>query len=325
MSGKSAVLMNTDLSLPLFRRGKVRDVYDVGDKLLIVSTDRISAFDVVLPCGIPDKGRVLNQLSAFWFKKTAHILPNHLVRVIDGEDTLQDIIAGASTVIARNKVTKQSQRERDSSFTLGTSLIGRSMLAAKAERIPVECVVRGYLSGSAWAEYRETGRVGDIHLPSGMKESQELSRPVFTPTTKSDTEHDRPLTNEDISELGVDKILGELEDRSLRIYSYARDYAKHRGIIIADTKFEFGCINGQLALIDELLTPDSSRFWDASQYEVGHSQPSFDKQPVRDWLVDSGWDKRPPAPMLPPEVIERTSERYREVYTKLTGGVLKEQ
>ena len=325
MSGKSVVLMNTDLSLPLFRRGKVRDVYDVGDKLLIVSTDRISAFDVVLPCGIPDKGRVLNQLSAFWFKKTAHILPNHLVRVIDGEDTLQDIIAGASTVIARNKVTKQSQRERDSSFTLGTSLIGRSMLVAKAERIPVECVVRGYLSGSAWAEYRETGRVGDIHLPSGMKESQELSRPVFTPTTKSDTEHDRPLTNEDISELGVDKILGELEDRSLRIYSYARDYAKHRGIIIADTKFEFGFINGQLALIDELLTPDSSRFWDASRYEVGHSQPSFDKQPVRDWLVDSGWDKRPPAPMLPPEVIVRTSERYREVYTKLTGGALKEQ
>lgn len=325
MSGKSAVLMNTDLSLPLFRRGKVRDVYDVGDKLLIVSTDRISAFDVVLPCGIPDKGRVLNQLSAFWFKKTAHILPNHLVRVIDGEDTLQDIIAGASTVIARNKVTKQSQRERDSSLTLRTSLIGRSMLVAKAERIPIECVVRGYLSGSAWAEYKETGRVGDIHLPSGMKESQELSRPVFTPTTKSDTEHDRPLTTEDISELGVDKILGELEDRSLRIYSYARDYAKHRGIIIADTKFEFGFINGQLALIDELLTPDSSRFWDAGQYEVGHSQPSFDKQPVRDWLVDSGWDKRPPAPMLPPEVIERTSERYREVYTKLTGGVLKEQ
>jgi phosphoribosylaminoimidazole-succinocarboxamide synthase len=325
MSGKSAVLMNTDLFLPLFRRGKVRDVYDVGDKFLIVSTDRISAFDVVLPCGIPDKGRVLNQLSAFWFKKTAHILPNHLVRVIDGEDTLQDIIAGASTVIASYKVTKQSQRERDSLFTLGTSLIGRSMLVAKAERIPVECVVRGYLSGSAWAEYKETGRVGDIHLPSGMKESQELSRPVFTPTTKSDTEHDRPLTDEDISELGVDKILGELEDRSLRIYSYARDYAKHRGIIIADTKFEFGCINGQLALIDELLTPDSSRFWDASQYEVGHSQPSFDKQPVRDWLVDSGWDKRPPAPMLPPEVIERTSERYREVYTKLTGGVLKEQ
>jgi phosphoribosylaminoimidazole-succinocarboxamide synthase len=325
MSGKSAVLMNTDLFLPLFRRGKVRDVYDVGDKFLIVSTDRISAFDVVLPCGIPDKGRVLNQLSAFWFKKTAHILPNHLVRVIDGEDTLQDIIAGASTVIASYKVTKQSQRERDSLFTLGTSLIGRSMLVAKAERIPVECVVRGYLSGSAWAEYKETGRVGDIHLPSGMKESQELSRPVFTPTTKSDTEHDRPLTDEDINELGVDKILGELEDRSLRIYSYARDYAKHRGIIIADTKFEFGCINGQLALIDELLTPDSSRFWDASQYEVGHSQPSFDKQPVRDWLVDSGWDKRPPAPMLPPEVIERTSERYREVYTKLTGGVLKEQ
>ena len=156
-----------------------------------------------------------------------------------------------------------------------------------------------------------------------MKESQELSQPVFTPTTKSDTEHDRPLTNEDIRELGVDKIFGELEQKSLRIYSYARDYAKRRGIIIADTKFEFGFINGQLALIDELLTPDSSRFWDASQYEAGHSQPSFDKQPVRDWLADSGWDKKPPAPMLPPEVIERTSKRYREVYRKLTGGVLK--
>jgi phosphoribosylaminoimidazole-succinocarboxamide synthase len=158
-----------------------------------------------------------------------------------------------------------------------------------------------------------------------MKESQEWSQPVFTPTTKSDTEHDQPLTKEDIGELGIDKIFGELEDKSQLIYSYARDYAKRRGIIIADTKFEFGFINDQLALIDELLTPDSSRFWDASQYEAGHSQPSFDKQPVRDWLVDSGWNKKPPAPMLPPEVVERTSERYREVYTKLTGSVLKEQ
>jgi phosphoribosylaminoimidazole-succinocarboxamide synthase len=315
MSSSPTVLIDTDLSLPLFRRGKVRDVYDLGDRLLIVSTDRISAFDVVLPCGIPDKGRVLNQLSAFWFKKTAHILPNHLVKVIDSVAALQDVIARAES-------PKQSQWRGDSPTTLRTSLIGRSMLVAKAERIPVECVVRGYLSGSAWAEYKETGKVGDIRLPLGMKESQELSQPVFTPTTKSETEHDRPLTDKDTKELGVAKIFGELEQKSLRIYSYARDYARLRGIIIADTKFEFGFINGQIALIDELLTPDSSRFWDASQYEVGHSQPSFDKQPVRDWLVDSGWDKKLPAPMLPPEVIRRTSERYREVYKKLAGGAL---
>ena len=309
MSSSPTVLINTNLSLPLFRCGKVRDVYDVGDKLLIVSTDRISAFDVVLPCGIPEKGKVLNQLSAFWFKKTAHILPNHLIKVIDSQDTLRDVLSHLAADSYQLKALNY--------------LIGRSMLVAKAERIPVECVVRGYLSGSAWAEYEETGKVGDIRLPAGMKESQELSQPVFTPTTKSETEHDRPLTNKDIKELRVDKIFGELEQRSLLIYSYARDYAKRRGIIIADTKFEFGFINGQLALIDELLTPDSSRFWDASQYEVGHSQPSFDKQPVRDWLSASGWNKEPPAPMLPPEVIERTSKRYREVYRKLTGGVLK--
>jgi phosphoribosylaminoimidazole-succinocarboxamide synthase len=316
MSSSPTVLINTNLPLPLFRRGKVRDVYGLGDKLLIVSTDRISAFDVVLPCGIPGKGRVLNQLSAFWFEKTAHILPNHLIKVIDNVDTLRDVIARAES-------PKQSQWKIDSSLTLGTSLIGRSMFVAKAERIPVECVVRGYLSGSAWAEYKETGKIADIRLPQGMKESQELSQPIFTPTTKSDTEHDRPLTNQDIKALGIEDIFKELEQKSLVIYSYARDYAKRRGIIIADTKFEFGFINGQLALIDELLTPDSSRFWDASQYEVGHSQPSFDKQPVRDWLSDSGWDKEPPAPMLPPEVIERTSKRYREVYNKLTGGVLR--
>jgi phosphoribosylaminoimidazole-succinocarboxamide synthase len=311
MSGSPTVLINTTLALPLFRRGKVRDVYDLGDKLLIVSTDRISAFDVVLPCGIPDKGKVLNQLSAFWFEKTAHILPNHLIKAIDSVDTLRD-------VIGRSERPKQSQWKRDSSITLGTSLIGRSMIVAKAERIPVECVVRGYLSGSAWAEYKETGTIGHIHLPSRMRESQELSQPIFTPTTKSDTEHDRPLTNQDVKDLGIENIFEELEQKSLLIYGYARDYANARGIIIADTKFEFGFINGQLALIDELLTPDSSRFWDVDQYEVGHSQPSFDKQPVRDWLSASGWDKEPPAPMLPQEVIKRTSKRYREVYSRLT-------
>jgi len=304
-----SILLETNLALPVFRRGKVRDVYDLGDKLLIVSTDRISAFDVVLPCGIPDKGKVLNQLSAFWFEKTAHILPNHLIKVIDNSDSVG--------VVVKEMKNLSSQPEEFPDF-----LIGRSMLVAKAERISVECVVRGYISGSAWAEYKETEKVGNVHLPSGMKESQELVQPIFTPTTKSDTEHDRPLTNQDVEDLGIEDIFEELKQKSLVIYRYARDYAKQRGIIIADTKFEFGFINGQLALIDELLTPDSSRFWDASQYEVSHSQPSFDKQPVRDWLAASGWDKEPPAPMLPPEVIERTSKRYREVYTRLTGKVL---
>ena len=294
-----SVLLETNLSLPLFRRGKVRDVYDLGDKLLIVSTDRISAFDAVLPCGIPDKGRVLNQLSAFWFAKTAHVVPNHLIKIIDSVDILQDILSQLAAL---------------------DYLVGRSMLVTKSERIPVECVVRGYLSGSAWAEYEEAGKVGHTSLPSGMKESEELSQPIFTPTTKSDTEHDRPLTRQDVKDLGIEDLFEELEEKSLLIYRYARDYARSRGIIIADTKFEFGLINGKLALIDELLTPDSSRFWDASQYEVGHSQPSFDKQPVRDWLTDSGWDKESPAPVLPQEVIEGTSKRYREVYNKLTDG-----
>ncbi len=305
MSSSPAVLVNANLPLPLFRRGKVRDVYDLGDRLLIVSTDRISAFDVVLPCGIPDKGKVLNQLSAFWFQKTVHILPNHMLKAV------------ASSVILKEVKSLSGQRGE-----LPDSLIGRSMLVAKAERVPVECVVRGYLAGSAWEEYRETGRVGDISLPPGMKESQELSQPIFTPTTKSDTEHDRPLTSQDTRDLGIEDLFEELQRKSLLIYRYARDYAKRRGIVIADTKFEFGFISGQLALIDELLTPDSSRFWDAGQYEPGASQPSFDKQPIRDWLSASGWDKKPPAPMLPQEVIEGTAEKYREVYLKLTGGVL---
>jgi len=315
MGNTSTVLVNTNLPLHLFRQGKVRDVYGLGDRLLIVSTDRISAFDVILPCGIPDKGKVLNQLSAFWFLETANIIPNHLIKVIDSEDILRD-------VITKTKSLKQSQWKGDTSLTLETNLIGRSMIVAKAERIPVECVVRGYLSGSAWVEYKETGKVGDISLPRGMKESQELLQPIFTPTTKSDTEHDRSLTNQDIKDLGVEDIFGELEQKSLLIYGHARDYAKTKGIIIADTKIEFGFVNGKLSLIDELLTPDSSRFWDFDQYQVGHSQPSFDKQVVRDWLSASGWDKTPPAPMLPPEVIERTSKRYREVYNRLTGNNL---
>lgn len=316
-----SVLLQTDLPLPLFRRGKVRDVYGLDDKLLIVATDRISAFDFVLPCGVPNKGKVLNHLSAFWFEKTVHIVPNHLIKVIDSLNVFQDVIARAES-------PKQSQKKKDSSLTLGTSLIGRSMLVAKAERIPVECVVRGYLSGSAWAEYKKSGTAGNIRLPAGMKESQELSQPIFTPTTKGETEHDRPLTNQDIRNLeeislqagrGKLNLIKELEEKSLLIYHYARDYAKNKGIMIADTKFEFGFVNGELTLIDELLTPDSSRFWDASQYEVGHSQPSFDKQPVRDWLLASGWNREPPAPMLPLEVIEATTQRYNRIYQLFTG------
>ena len=299
------VLLEANLPFPLFKHGKVRDVYDLGDKLLIVSTDRISAFDVVLPCGIPDKGKVLNQLSAFWFEKTAHIVPNHLIKVIDN-----------------NVILNEVKNLSGYSGELPDYLVGRSMIVTKAKRIPVECVVRGYLSGSAWAEYKEIGKVGDIHLPSGMRESQELPQPIFTPTTKSEVGHDRPLTNQDIEELGIKDLIEELEEKSLLIYCYARDYAKPKGIIIADTKFEFGLINDRLTLIDELLTPDSSRFWDASQYKVGCSQPSFDKQPVRDWLSASGWDKESPAPTLPQEVIEGTSKRYLEAYNKLTENVL---
>lgn len=293
-----SILLETNLSFSLFRRGKVRDVYDLGDKLLIVSTDRISAFDYVLPCGVPEKGRILNQLSAFWFKKTAHIVPNHFITVID------------KNVILTLKELKGKNLDY---------LTNRSMLVAKAHRISVECIVRGYLSGSAWAEYKQSGRAGNIRLPSGIEENQELPQPIFTPTTKSDVEHDRPLTREDVTELGIEHLMAEMEQKSLLIYRFAQDYAKTRGIIIADTKFEFGLIDGKLSLIDELLTPDSSRFWDASQYKVGQFQHSLDKQPVRDWLLASGWDKESPPSTLPPEVIQATTERYNKIYSLFTS------
>lgn len=302
MGDDSSVLLSTDLPLPSFRHGKVRDVYDLGDKLLIVSTDRVSAFDVVLPGGIPGKGEILTRLSAFWFEKTASILPNHVLRLIDSDAALEE-------------VSKLSGTDRD----LPACLIGRSMLVAKADRIPAECIVRGYLSGSAWAEYKESGKVGSIRLPPGMKESQELPQPIFTPTTKNDTGHDRLLVGADIEDLGIKHIYEELADKSMLVYERARNYARDRGIIIADTKFEFGLMDDRLALIDELLTPDSSRFWDAGRYQVGRSQPSYDKQPVRDWLLGLGWDGRSPAPALPAEVIQGTATRYREVYRKLTG------
>jgi phosphoribosylaminoimidazole-succinocarboxamide synthase len=298
----STVLSEANLPLPLFCRGKVRDTYDLGDKLLIISTDRLSAFDVVLPNPIPDKGLVLNQLSCFWFEKTRHVMPNHLVTPIDTADSLKRYIPDE--------------------MPTPDYLIGRSMITLKAERVPVECVVRGYLSGSAWTGYKEAGNISGVSAPKGLQESQELPEPLFTPTTKADTGHDEPLDKKELENLVGKSTARDLERRSLDVYRYARDYARGRGIIIADTKFEFGFVNGKLILIDELLTPDSSRFWDAAQYTVGRSQPSFDKQPVRDWLTASGWNKEPPAPVLPPEVIKATTKRYIEAYQRLTGRTL---
>ena len=298
-----AVLMTTELSLPLFIRGKVRDTYDLGDNLLIVATDRISAFDVVLPAGIPDKGSVLNQLSVFWFDKTGGIVRNHLVEAVTDTRALE-------------------RRAGQSGTAWPSYLAGRSMIVRKLERIPVECVARGYLAGSAWEEYGRSRTVCGIALPQGLRESEQLAEPVFTPTTKADSGHDMPLTMAETERLLGGALAGELREKTLAVYRYARDYATNKGIIIADTKMEFGLDNGKLVLIDELLTPDSSRFWDAGQYRVGRSQPSYDKQPLRDWLVRSGWNKEPPAPPLPPEVIEATSRRYREAYERLAGKKL---
>jgi phosphoribosylaminoimidazole-succinocarboxamide synthase len=295
------VLMKTDLPLPMFIRGKVRDIYDLGSHLLIVSTDRISAFDVVLPSGIPLKGHVLSRLSSFWFRRTAEILPNHMTEALDNVHSLDSYVP------------------KESRFTYPSYLRGRSMIVKKVKRIPVECVVRGYLSGSAWAEYKEHGTISGQAMPKGMEESQELKQPLFTPTTKAETGHDEPITTKQIVKLIGLRTAQEMEEKSLAVYNHAREYAKSKGIIIADTKFEFGIDNGRLALIDEMLTPDSSRFWSPDQYKAGRSQESLDKQPVRDWLTASGWNKEPPAPALPQDVIEATSKRYVQAYEKLTG------
>jgi phosphoribosylaminoimidazole-succinocarboxamide synthase len=297
--------MRAELPLPLFIRGKVRDTYELGSHLLIIATDRISTFDVVLPNGIPDKGRVLNQLSAFWFEETRSLLPNHLVEVISDVDSLDSYLPTANR------------------FSYPAYLAGRSMIVKKATRIAIEWVIRGYLSGSAWAEYQQSGTISGIPMPKGMLESQELPEPLFTPTTKAETGHDKPITMDEVKEILGEALTEEMKERSLAVYNYAREHALERGIIIADTKMEFGLDNGKLILIDELLTPDSSRFWDAGLYKVGQSQPSYDKQPVRDWLVQSGWNKEPPAPILSSEVIEATSRRYRDAYEKLTGNKLR--
>jgi phosphoribosylaminoimidazole-succinocarboxamide synthase len=305
MSTNPSVLINTDLPLPLAFRGKVRDTYDLSNLLLIVVTDRISAYDSVLPCGIPNKGAVLNQLSTFWFNKTRNLITNHIIEVVDDLSVLDACLT------------------RDKRFPYPSYLVGRSMIVNNAERIPVEAVVRGYLSGSAWAEYQQHGTVSGLPLPEGLQESQQLPEPLFTPTTKAESGHDEPISMDEMKRLVGGDIAETIKDKTMAIYDYAREYAQTRGIIIADTKMEFGLVNEELILIDELLTPDSSRFWDAGQYKVGQSQPSYDKQPVRDWLVQAGWNKEPPAPMLPIEVIENTTKLYEQAYERLTGDKLR--
>jgi len=296
----AAVLTETTLDLPLLARGKVRDVYDLGDRLLIVATDRISAFDAVLPTGIPDKGLVLTQLSAFWFEKTGDIVPNHFIRVVD------------------------STRMEGVPVELPRELIGRAMVVHKARRLDVECIVRGYavLGSAGWAEYRETGSLCGIKLPKGLKEGQELFEPIFTPTTKAEEGHDENITFEQTVELIGEQAANATALRSLALYRFGREYARERGIIIADTKFEFGWLGDEVILIDECLTPDSSRFWPADQHRTGQVQPSFDKQYVRDYLTEIGWDRTPPAPELPPGVAAKTGEKYREAFHRLTGREL---
>ncbi|MFC1982195.1 phosphoribosylaminoimidazolesuccinocarboxamide synthase [Chloroflexota bacterium] len=300
----STVLLNTDLPLPLFIRGKVRDTYDLGNQLLIIATDRISAFDVVLPSGIPAKGSVLNQLSTFWFRHTADLIPNHLLETVDDVHCLDSYLPA------------------EKRLSYPAYLAGRSMVVRKVKRIPVECVVRGYLAGSGWAEYQQDGAICGIPLPKGLKESQELREPIFTPTTKAETGHDLPLTMTELKKMVTIDVAEKMEEKSLAVYNYAREYARDRGIIIADTKFEFGMDEDELILIDEILTPDSSRFWDAELYKPGQSQPSYDKQIIRDWLVEAGWNKEPPAPALSPDVVQATSRAYVQAYEKLVGRKL---
>ena len=280
------------------RQGKVRDIYDFGDRLIIVASDRISAFDYVLGSGIPDKGRVLSQISAFWFDRTRAIVPNHMIST-DPSDFPADA------------------REA------GRAIRGRSMLVARTEPLPIECVARGYLSGSGWKDYVATGAVCGHALPSGLRESDELPQPIFTPATKAQTGHDINITEDRAAELVGRGVLDRVRDITLRLYAEGSAHAQSRGIIVADTKFEFGLLpDGDLLLIDEALTPDSSRFWPADGYAPGGPQPSFDKQYVRDYLEDIGWNKQPPVPSLPEEVVNRTRAKYLDAFCRLTGQEL---
>lgn len=291
----ATALMRTDMpGVPLLARGKVRDVYDLGDKLLIVATDRISAFDCVMPNGIPGKGKILTEMSLFWFGLVGDIIPNHLV---------------TSSV---DEYPENLKQYRD-------QLEGRSMLVVKAERIDVECIVRGYISGGGWREYKKTGAVCGIVLPGGLKESERLPESIFTPSTKAETGHDENVSfDEVVSMIGKERAR-EIRDYSIAVYEKARKYAETKGIIIADTKFEFGRVGGKTILIDEILSPDSSRFWPISLYQPGKSQPSFDKEFVREYLNSLDWDKTPPAPALPADIVEKTLAKYREARDLLLG------
>lgn len=298
MSDERTVCIKTDLSgLRLFRRGKVRDVYEYEDKLLLVATDRISAFDVVLPTAIPMKGAVLTQLSRFWFDMMRDIVPNHVISA------------------DMNAFPSDLQQFRD-------VLNLRSTLSLKAEMYNVECVIRGYLAGSGWKEYKETGSICGIPLPPGLRECDRLPEPIFTPATKADTGHDLNISFEDVVRLVGRADALKLRDLSIKIYNRAVDYALPRGIIIADVKFEFGLRQGQIILCDELLTPDSSRFWQRQSYRPGRPQPSFDKQYVRDYLEEIHFDKKPPGPELPAMVVKGTTDKYLEAYRLLTGSSL---
>src|SRR5579863_7629231 len=293
------VLLQTDFpDLHLHASGKVRDVYSICDEqLLFVATDRISAFDYILATGIPHQGRVLNQISMFWFDYLADIVPNHLITA---------------------DVDQYPQAVRK----YADQLRGRSMLVQRAEMFPVECVVRGYISGSAWKEYKASGKVCGIELPKGLKESDKLPEPIFTPATKAASGHDENIPFEEMARIVGQDRSRELRDLTLKIYTQAADHARQKGIIIADTKFEFGITHHGITLADEVLTPDSSRFWPADQYQPGRAQESYDKQYVRDYLEEIRWNKQPPAPALPPEVARRTSEKYLEAYHRLTDREL---
>ncbi len=297
----TATVQQTNLPLPLIARGKVRDIYAVGtDKLLLVTTDRLSAFDVILPNPIPDKGRVLNQISLFWFEKFQSIIPNHVI----------------TADVSKMGLDPALLREH------GAYLEGRSLLAKRAKPLPVECVIRGYITGSGWKDYLKTGEVCGHKLPAGLKQCQQLAEPLFTPATKAETGHDENISTSEVEKLVGPAITKKLVEVSKRIYVEGAKYAKEKGIMIADTKFEFGMLGDELIIIDEVLTPDSSRFWPASKYEVGRDQESFDKQIVRNWLEQSKWDKTPPAPQLPADVVTKTSEAYKSAYEQLTGKKL---
>ncbi len=295
VSGPTKVIMSTDLPGAISRRqGKVRDIYEYSDGLLMVASDRVSAFDVVMPTGIPDKGKVLTQVSAFWFDRTEDIIPNHLIST-DPSDFPEEVQPHADV------------------------LEGRTMWCRRAEVIPVECVVRGYLAGAAWRAYERGEPYCGHELPDGLREAERLDEPIFTPTTKAEEGHDVPLTREACVELCSEQHFAQMESTAIELYRFAADHAEANGLLLADTKFEFGLIDDEIVLVDEILTPDSSRYWDATQWAPGHQPEGFDKQYLRDWLDGLDWDKTPPGPELPGHVVARTRELYVELMRRLTG------